>query len=56
MKKFNAISKDNIKILVDKFYKKVGDNDDLAPVFEGAIGITDKEREPHLEKTYTIWI
>lgn len=55
MNKLNSISEESIKNLVDEFYKKIRNNDDLAPVFEGAIGRTDKEWKPHLEKMYAFW-
>ena len=43
---------DDVKLLVDEFYRKVRNDDLLAPVF--ALRITDNW-QPHLETMYRFW-
>ena len=50
--KKNILQLEDIKLLVDRFYGKVRENELLAPVFNQRIG----ERWPaHLEKMYKFW-
>jgi hemoglobin len=49
--KFDDISEDNIRLLVDSFYGKVRADEALAPVFDAAI----HDWPPHLEKMYAFW-
>lgn len=51
MKKFIVITEDNIKILVDNFYQKVGQDELLSPIFNNVI----QDWQPHLNKMYNFW-
>ncbi|OED35710.1 hypothetical protein AB834_04385 [PVC group bacterium (ex Bugula neritina AB1)] len=53
--KFDQITEENIKTLVDQFYNKVQKDKELGPIFEGAIGSGAKTWEPHLNKMYAFW-
>ncbi|WDF79956.1 group III truncated hemoglobin [Mucilaginibacter sp. AW1-7] len=50
--KHDITSLDDIKLLVDTFYNKVGEDVLLAPVFNQRLG---DGWLPHLEKMYTFW-
>ncbi|WP_225976415.1 group III truncated hemoglobin [Mucilaginibacter ginsenosidivorax] len=50
--KHDIASLDDIKLLVDTFYNKVGEDVLLAPVFNQRLG---DGWLPHLEKMYTFW-
>lgn len=41
----------DIILFVDDFYKKVGDDDLIGPVFNGVI----RNWQPHLERMYAFW-
>ena len=48
----NISTIEDIKLLVDTFYKKVRENEMLSPIFNNII----KDRWPqHLEKMYRYW-
>ncbi len=48
----NIETRNDIKLLVDDFYGKVRQDEQLGPIFEGVI----QDRWPeHLEKMYTFW-
>lgn len=51
MKKYAEITEQNIKILVDNFYKRVGKDELLSPIFNAVI----KDWQPHLNKMYDFW-
>lgn len=51
MKKYTEIKEENIKILVDNFYQRVGKDELLSPVFNKVI----KDWPPHLNKMYDFW-
>lgn len=53
--KEDVITEATIKRLVDDFYLKVRRDAQLGPVFEAAIGKSDTEWGPHLEKMYAFW-
>jgi hemoglobin len=50
--RLRRIDEETIRLLVDAFYTKVRADDQLAPVFEKAIG---EDWGPHLEKMYDFW-
>ena len=52
---FNYVNEDTVKVVIDAFYKKVRSNDQLKPVFEEAIGVSDEEWAPHMQVMYTFW-
>ena len=41
--------------MVDDFYRRVRDDEQLGPVFDSMIGHDDKSWEPHLEIMYSFW-
>src|ERR1700753_692783 len=47
-----AITEEQIKILVDRFYARVREDEVLGPVFAQAIG---SDWEPHLHTMYAFW-
>ena len=51
----DVITEESIKVLVNNFYQKVRDNAELGPVFDAAIGESDQDWEPHLERMYAFW-
>lgn len=51
MKKYGEITEDNIKILVNNFYRKVEKDELLSPIFNKVI----KDWQPHLNKMYDFW-
>lgn len=51
----DRITEQSIRMLVDRFYQKVRAHDQLGPVFESAIGKTDAQWAPHLERMYAFW-
>ena len=51
----DTITEESIKLIINAFYKKVRTNEELAPIFEAAIGKTDAEWQPHLEVMYAFW-
>lgn len=53
--KLNRVTEESIKQLVDNFYVKVRQDTELGPIFNGAIGNSDDEWQPHLEKLYAFW-
>jgi len=50
-----AISEESIKRLVYGFYEKVRRDPALSPVFTAAIGQSDSEWEPHLQRMVDFW-
>ena len=54
-KKLDHITEDSIKLLVDSFYTKIRKDTELGPIFNQAIGNSDEEWQPHLEKLYDFW-
>jgi hemoglobin len=50
--KFDHVSEDGIRQLVDAFYRKVRRDPELAPVFLRAI---PGDWQPHLNKMYAFW-
>lgn len=54
-KKLDHITEDSIKQLVDNFYIKIRQDKELGSIFNQAIGNTDDEWQPHLEKLYDFW-
>ena len=53
--KFDTISEESIKILVDNFYQKIRVNKELAPIFENQIGTSQAQWQPHLQNMYNFW-
>jgi hemoglobin len=53
--KYNHITEDNIKLLVDQFYTKIRQNPQLSAIFERAIGENESDWSPHLGKMYDFW-
>lgn len=51
----NTITIENIRLLVDRFYRDVRDHPRLGSVFNNAIGTSDQEWEPHLQKITHFW-
>lgn len=51
-----TITGDSLKVLVDRFYTSVRQDNLLAPVFAAAIGTTDEEWQPHLELITAFWV
>jgi hemoglobin len=50
--KYDITGIHDIKLLVDDFYRKVGQDELLAPIFNFRLSTN---WEPHLEKMYTFW-
>ena len=50
-----TISEESIKRLVDAFYARVRRDPALSPVFAAAIGESEDQWGPHLEKMYAFW-
>lgn len=50
--KYDYVSEENIRQLVDAFYDKVRKDPDLGPIFAIAI---PGDWQPHLEKMYAFW-
>lgn len=50
-----AITPQSIQTLVTEFYRQVRADELLGPVFNKAIGVTDEEWAPHLEKIGLFW-
>lgn len=50
-----TVTEDGIKKLVDNFYDKIRQDKELGPVFNEAIGYSNEEWVPHLEKMYAFW-
>ncbi|MDI1229455.1 MAG: DUF1971 domain-containing protein [bacterium] len=55
VEKYETISDDSLRHLVDSFYACVRQDKGLAPVFEASIGTTDEEWQPHLELISNFW-
>ncbi len=53
--KLDHITEASIKQLVDNFYIKIRQDTELGPIFNQAIGHSDAEWQPHLEKLYAFW-
>ena len=52
VQKYNSVSEDTIRQLIDTFYARVRREPELGPVFETAI---PGDWQPHLEKMYAFW-
>jgi len=52
---FDKITEDNIRLFIDEFYNRVRKDADLGPLFTNAIGYTDEEWNPHMNKMYDFW-
>lgn len=50
-----TIREESIKCLVDNFYAKVRRDPALSPIFTAAIGESEDQWRPHLEKMYDFW-
>ena len=50
-----VITEESIKLLIDSFYKKVRADVTVGPVFAAAIGTTDEQWQPHLQRMYDFW-
>lgn len=50
-----TITVESVGHLVERFYGAVRGDEKLSPVFEAAIGTTDEEWGPHLEKISLFW-
>lgn len=55
MAKLPNITEESIKLLVDSFYDKVRKDAELGDVFNTAIGHSDAQWLPHLERMYEFW-
>lgn len=55
VEKMNRITEDSIKQLVNNFYIKIRQDTELALIFNEAIGDTDEDWQPHLDKLYAFW-
>ncbi|MCC6598644.1 MAG: group III truncated hemoglobin [Alphaproteobacteria bacterium] len=53
--KLETISEESIKMLVDRFYLKIRADSALGPVFNDAIGHSDEQWGPHLNRMYDFW-
>lgn len=53
--RYDAISEDSVRTMVDIFYAYVREDALLAPIFEAAIGTTAEAWAPHLEVLYNFW-
>ncbi|HYD17011.1 MAG TPA: group III truncated hemoglobin [Patescibacteria group bacterium] len=51
----DAFSEENIRALVDRFYGKIRVDALLGPIFNGAIGESDADWRPHLDRLYDFW-
>ncbi len=51
----DEITEQTIQTLVDRFYVKVRQDENLGPIFERAIGGSDDDWRPHLEQMYAFW-
>lgn len=49
------ITEESIRVLVNRFYRRVRDDEALKPVFEGVIGADDASWGPHLRTMYDFW-
>jgi len=49
------ITEETIKALVDQFYTRVRSDSKLGPIFNQALGHSDAEWQPHLERMYSFW-
>lgn len=54
-KKIRQISPGSIKLLVDRFYIKVRNNEGLKHLFDDKIGSSNEEWQPHLQNMYDFW-
>lgn len=52
---FDQITEETIIILIDRFYHKVRNDEELGTVFAESIGKTDDEWKPHLKRMYDFW-
>lgn len=50
--RYDHVSEDNIRVLVDNFYAKIRMDEELGPIFSKAI---PGDWQPHLEKMYAFW-
>lgn len=55
IEKANEIDEETIKLLIDTFYSKIRNDNQLGPIFEQQIGGTDASWQPHLLNMYDFW-
>ncbi|ASJ22447.1 group III truncated hemoglobin [Brachyspira hampsonii] len=53
--KYNEINSEGIEKLMDIFYARIRTNEQLGPIFNGAVGIDDASWERHKEKIAKFW-
>lgn len=53
--KNHAITDESIRQLIDRFYDKVRQDENLGPIFAQAIGDDDEGWKPHLAHMYDFW-
>ncbi len=53
--KYDRITEENIRMLVDRFYARIRQDPQLAPIFNNAIGETSAEWTAHLQRMYDFW-
>lgn len=51
----DVITEDTIESLVNRFYQKIRVDPELGPIFDAAIGQTEQQWKPHLERMYAFW-
>lgn len=51
----DSITIENIRLLVDNFYNDIRTHPRLGPIFNNAIGTSDTDWEPHLQKITHFW-
>ncbi|QIE57800.1 group III truncated hemoglobin [Pikeienuella piscinae] len=49
------MTREDIRRLIEPFYKRVRADARLGPIFEGEIGVTDEEWAAHLDKIEAFW-
>ena len=52
---YATITDESVHALVDIFYRHIRADEKLAPIFDAAIGTTDAEWAPHLERIMKFW-
>ena len=53
--KISHLTEESIKMLVDSFYDKVRQSEELSSIFENKIGTTHEDWQPHLQNMYDFW-
>ena len=49
------VTRDDIRLLVDAFYRRIRADDRLGPIFAAHVGEEDAQWEPHLAKIEAFW-